>query len=204
MKPDSRARQQGTQRINKPCLQGSSNIRLRAVSTRLPFPDFGLFSSKLPTMSSNPNIDGLLTGPGPEIEAHLVEWSKTPLPEYAGTYAVVLDHVLTVAECAALSRAAEAASPDGWERALINVGMGMQELMPESRNCDRIVWDDAEIAARIWKRVAEYVPELHALEGCPGVTGTGPSKRGETWRMTRLNERMRFLRYGPGEYFRGG
>ena len=34
------------------------------------------------------------------------------------------------------------------------------------------------------------------------ITGHGPVKRGETWRVSRLNERLRFLRYERGMYFR--
>ena len=36
----------------------------------------------------------------------------------------------------------------------------------------------------------------------PGITGKGPVKRGETWRLTRLNEKLRFLKYTSGMYFR--
>jgi hypothetical protein len=34
------------------------------------------------------------------------------------------------------------------------------------------------------------------------VTGNGPAKRGETWKVTRLNERGRYLKYTGGEYFK--
>ena len=40
------------------------------------------------------------------------------------------------------------------------------------------------------------------LKYMPHVTGFGPAKRNETLRMTRLNERMRFLKYTNGQYFR--
>lgn len=36
----------------------------------------------------------------------------------------------------------------------------------------------------------------------PFVTGPGPTKRRETYRVSRLNERLRFLRYEGGEFFR--
>lgn len=35
-----------------------------------------------------------------------------------------------------------------------------------------------------------------------GITGKGPVERGETWRLTRLNEKLRFLKYTSGMYFR--
>jgi hypothetical protein len=43
---------------------------------------------------------------------------------------------------------------------------------------------------------------LHEVVGQPEVTGSGPVKRREVWKMTRLNERMRFLKYTKGEYFK--
>lgn len=43
------------------------------------------------------------------------------------------------------------------------------------------------------------VPEIGSLKDMPKV---GPSCGDETWTLTRLNERMRFLRYGKGQYFK--
>ena len=155
-----------------------------------------------PAVTAAVAADDLLTGPAPIIAFQRVDFAATPLREHVGKYAVILDHVLTVDECAALSRAAEAYAP--YERAMVNVGNGRQRAMPSVRHCDRVIWDDRTVVARLWKRVVPFVPELERLYGWPGVTGSGPARRGETWAATRLNERMRFLRYGPGEYFRGG
>jgi hypothetical protein len=41
--------------------------------------------------------------------------------------------------------------------------------------------------------------EIKRLENMPHVTGNA---RKGAWRMTRLNERMRFLKYVGGEYFK--
>ena len=56
---------------------------------------------------------------------------------------------------------------------------------PEVRNNTRVMLDDTERAASLWKRVKRYVPE----------------QRGG-WRALGLNERFRFYRYEPGQYFR--
>lgn len=85
---------------------------------------------------------------------------------------------------------------------MINVGNYQQEMVTDVRNCDRIIWDDADIVARIWARIEYLVPEIQRIENNARVTGLGPVKRKEVSILTRLNERMRFLRYGPGEYFR--
>ena len=44
--------------------------------------------------------------------------------------------------------------------------------------------------------------EILRLEKVPRIFGNGPAKRDEVWRLTRPNERMRFLKYEGGEYFR--
>lgn len=62
--------------------------------------------------------------------------------------------------------------------------------------------DDEDVVARIWARVKDHVPEVDLLKNMPHVTGFGPTKRKEVLHMTRLNERMRFLKYTSGQYFR--
>jgi len=149
--------------------------------------------------------EGFLSGPAPNLTLSHVDFAKARMPEYDGLYAVILDGVLSLDECNTLVAAAEAhAGAKSWERALINVGGGRQMLATDARNCGRIIWDDTEVVDRLWKRVEAAVPELHRLEGKTSqrILGNGPGKRGEVWKATRLNERMRFLRYEGGEYFR--
>lgn len=144
-----------------------------------------------------------LLGPGrPKILKAVVDFDHTDLPEYKGRYAVVLDNVFTKDECDTLVRAAEAQSKGAWEQAMINIGGGEQALMTDSRDCGRIIWDDADIVERIWSRIKGHVPEVEYLKDMARVTGYGPVKRGETLKMSRLNERMRFLKYEEGQYFR--
>ena len=156
-------------------------------------------------MSEHTTPEGLLAGPAPPIIVEKIDFTKTDLPasEYRDAYAVILDNVLTPSECAALVAAAEQHADGSWERALVNVGNNQQQMISEIRNCDRIIWDEPELAARLWARVAPHVPEVQRLQKWPKVTGEGPARRGESWVATRLNERLRFLRYGPEEYFRG-
>ena len=143
-----------------------------------------------------------LSGPGPEIAVQRIDFTKTTLPELNGLYAAVLDNVLSAPECAQFVEAAEATSNGLWEQALVNVGMGQQVLMKVVRDCRRIIWDDEEVVARLWDRVKAYVPEIETLKNMPYVTGMGPTRRKEVWKAVGLNERMRFLKYGAGQYFR--
>ena len=144
-----------------------------------------------------------LLGPGrPKILKAVVDFDRTELPEYNGHYATVLDHVFTKEECDTLVRAAEAQSNGTWEQAMINIGDGEQAVMADARDCGRIIWDDVDLVERMWSRIADSVPEIDRLEDMPKVTGNWPVMRNETWKLTRLNERMRFLKYAKGQYFR--
>lgn len=131
-----------------------------------------------------------------------VDWKKTDLPEYDGLYATVLDNCFTAAECKTLVSMAETSSDGVWHEAMINVGGGRQEFNPYARDCGRIILDDRRIVQKIWERVKDEVPEIMHLINIPRVTGNGPAKRKEVWKLSRLNERMRFLKYGEGQYFK--
>lgn len=145
-----------------------------------------------------------LSTPAANIKVGLIDFAQTDIPEYTGLYAVVLDNVLSPEECAQLIHGAEASTSTGWERAKINAGGGRQVLLTDQRNCGRIIWDSQDVASKIWSRI-EHVPEVQQimrLENVPRILGNGPNKRGEVWKLTRPNERMRFLKYEGGEYFR--
>jgi hypothetical protein len=147
--------------------------------------------------------EGFLGGPAPNLRKFNINWEKGGMPEYARLWAVVLDGVMTKEECDLLVAAAEATTNATWERAMVNVGGGRQALYSDLRNCGRIIWDDHDIVAKLWTRIESSVPEIHHLQNWPAVTGNGPTKRDEVWKVTRLNERMRFLKYTGGEYFKG-
>ena len=154
-------------------------------------------------------------GPEKEVVVSKVNFKEVGLPEYDGLYAVVIDNCLSKEECKEIVRAAEATTTtttttttkEGgkviWEQALVNVGNGKQRLMTDVRDCGRIIWDDEDLVAKIWSRVKDFVlPDIEYVKNKPQVTGFGPMKRGHVLQMSRLNERMRFLRYEPGQYFR--
>ncbi|KAL8688773.1 MAG: hypothetical protein Q9218_005397 [Villophora microphyllina] len=143
-----------------------------------------------------------LSNPGPEIKKKVINFKDTELPEYEGYYACILDNVLTTEECTNLVRAVKARNYGEWEHAMINTGYGKQELDPETRSCGRIIWDNQKLASKIWARCQDHVPEIHELKDRPDITGHGYLQQDWTYRLTRLNESMRFLRYLDGNYFR--
>lgn len=167
-----------------------------------------------------------------------VDWKTTPLPEYDGRYAVVLDNVLSRSECDELIKLAEASvdvvrigendpkggggegsqqeggfdGNDPWRPAMINAGGGYEVLDTTYRHSDRIIWDEQEVVDRLWARCLhgevgrQLRQRLEVLEGHDALRAIhGARKKGfenARWEMRQLNRRMRFLRYGPGQFFK--
>lgn len=147
--------------------------------------------------------EGFLAGPAPNLTRTDIDLNKSGISTvYDNLWAVILDGVLSEEECKELIAAAESTTDGKWERALVNIGGGMQAMYEDTRKCGRIIWDDRDLVAKLWARIEAAVPEIHELKNRPHVTGNGPLKRKETWKLTRLNERMRFLKYVGGEYFK--
>ncbi|KAL4804245.1 hypothetical protein BDV18DRAFT_28925 [Aspergillus unguis] len=151
------------------------------------------------------NSDFLPAQPPANAKCRKIDFATTdpPLPEYTRWFAAIIDNALTEAECTELIRQAEASTPDGsWDRALINAGGGRQVLSVDSRHCGRIILDSPELTEKLQARLAPFLKELgiDRLEDRPFVTGLAGRKK--TYRFTRFNERLRFLKYVGGEYFR--
>ncbi|RMZ89713.1 hypothetical protein DV736_g3046, partial [Chaetothyriales sp. CBS 134916] len=125
------------------------------------------------------------------------------LTDYSNAFALLIDNLLTSEECSALISAAEANAPNNaWATALVNVAGGLQQLRPEVRLCDSILWDEPAVAAQLLARITPHLPaEIATLANTPIITGWGPVRRKEVWALTRLNQRLRFLRYLPEMYF---
>ena len=152
--------------------------------------------------------DGFLrTPPADAVTLKPVQWTSSPIPEYDGRYAVTLHNVLSKEECDQLLRLAEASVPpnengDGpWRPAMVSSGPGMEAPAPGYRESDRIVWDEQEIVDRIWQRciLAEGLEEQLAMVEEEEDRTFGVPK----WDFRQVNKRMRFLKYGPGQFFKG-
>lgn len=89
--------------------------------------------------------------------------------------------LFTPAECDALIRLAEGI---GFDAAPITTGRGFV-MAPEIRNNTRVMLDDAPRAKALWAQLARFTPEAR-----------------DHGRAVGLNERFRFYRYAPGEFFR--
>ncbi|KAJ3539162.1 hypothetical protein NMY22_g4856 [Coprinellus aureogranulatus] len=140
-------------------------------------------------------------------EAPVLDWSKTPLADvYPGYYAKIIDDVFTPAECDALIALAQS---DGkqFTQAYLNFGMGANDKFMDLdfRNSDRILRFDKPAADQIYQRLLPYISEITALT--PGHqywerVATIDKRQRLTWKLVGVNERLSYLRYGEGQYFR--
>lgn len=138
--------------------------------------------------------------------------TSPPIAAFRDHFAAIVDNVLTPDECRLLLRLAEESAAQTtkesatatWDRAMVNVGSGQPTMAVDTRNCGRILWDTPEVADRLLHRLGPFLQNsgIESIYNQPLVTGRGPVKRGDSFRLSRLNERMRFLRYQGGEYFR--
>jgi len=122
-------------------------------------------------------------------------------------FAILIENALTPAECRSLLE--YATSRERWHQALVN-----EQLATGVRNSERLILDSPPLAAMLLERVRPFLESEEA--GVRVIRTRGKSKPGmrvwdgmrshwlgtNPWRLTRLNERLRYLKYGPGQYFR--
>lgn len=100
--------------------------------------------------------------------------------ELDSTRLFVIHSFLTPEECAALIERSEAL---GYCDAPITTSQGFV-LRKDIRNNERVMIDDVELAERLFERAKPLLPaEWYG------------------WMLAGLNERFRFYRYDPGQYF---
>jgi len=96
-------------------------------------------------------------------------------------WAVLIRNVLTKQECRDLIAFSE---HQGYEEALVNIGYGQQQKMPEFRNCKRMIIDNWNMVNCLWTRCSRFIPQYF-----------------KNRKKVSFNERLRFLRYHKGEFF---
>ena len=164
------------------------------------------------TMSSELSPDFLAPEAPPNATLRILDFEKTtpPIPAYKGHFAAVIDNLFTECECNEIIRLASestrsASCPEGqWARAMVNAGGGKETMAVDTRNCGRILWDSSTVAERLMARMRPFFEEggIAEIANRPVVTMLGPARRGEVFRLSGLNERLRVLRYEGGDYFR--
>lgn len=119
---------------------------------------------------------------------------------------IVIDDLFSKEECHQLMARSE---QQGYEEALVNIGGGRQQKLSHVRNSDRCIMDDPVLAEEIWQRILQtlnslppsqrekvYEPDALQLDDKLYTRSSG------WWTAVGLNERLRFLRYKPGTFFK--
>ncbi|KAJ3774355.1 hypothetical protein FB446DRAFT_639973 [Lentinula raphanica] len=143
-----------------------------------------------------------------------IDFASTPLAKwYSGDYALVVDNLLTPEECENLITLAESTESEdgkGWQPAKLQRGpvLGDQVLDTSYRFNDRILRFDHDAARQIYERVLPVVEKDIGViqQGSRWGRIVGEDSGGirvqGTWKLVGLNERLSFLRYGPGHFFK--
>jgi 2-oxoglutarate-Fe(II)-dependent oxygenase superfamily protein len=103
-----------------------------------------------------------------------------------GKFAIVVDGLFSPEECAGYIRLAE--NENAFSPAGLNTGTS-QVLYKEIRDCGRWINDDPDLAGIFFERLRPYLPE------------TAPDN--PKYHLVGLNERLRFLKYEEGQFFKG-
>jgi predicted 2-oxoglutarate/Fe(II)-dependent dioxygenase YbiX len=130
-------------------------------------------------IDAGPPLNFHLSAEGPEPTVTDVEISERFSKRKF--FALIIDNVLSPEECEEVIRVTE---ERGYGQAMVNVGGGRQKLMDDYRKSLRYMSDDKEFAQQLFLRVEKFIPQQwlgHKVVG--------------------LNERLRFLKYSPGDYF---
>ncbi|CAE7112922.1 unnamed protein product [Rhizoctonia solani] len=149
-----------------------------APTTRLTSPNF---KEEIP-IAGPPERDSELA----RVVAHRLDFVKLGLPEYKNRFAIVVDNLFTPEDCARYGAMVEAEKE--WEDA----GVGVKTVNTSYRNSSRILFDNEELANEIFEKLKPYLNDINSLD-----RGVRPPAR-----LIGLNKRFRFLKYGPGQFFR--
>lgn len=131
-----------------------------------------------------------------------IDFPAYGLPEYAHRTAFVIDNLFTPADCQRLLEAAESKSE--WVPAKLNGGGNLEYSDTSYRNSGRIMHDDEPLAEWIFEKLRPYLGGIEFIADAKRHNHLrAPSAQTtEGAQLLRLNERLRFLRYGPGEFFK--
>jgi len=116
------------------------------------------------------------------------------LPWAPNATCFTIENVLSDDECEQLIALSE--ERRGYEQALVNVGDG-QQAVSDVRQSSRWMVDSESAADELWRRIERHVPDVvkgKRHDGRHSGTTVG-------WYASGLNERLRFLKYNPGDYF---
>ncbi|KAK7046545.1 P4Hc domain-containing protein [Favolaschia claudopus] len=124
-----------------------------------------------------------------------VDFPALGLPRYKDCYAIVVDNLYSRETLSAILAEAE---QQEWQIAQINSGAEAYTI-PDYRNGERIIHDSFPLSEMIFKELRPHLSEIEEIEE---LTWSPSGKVMQKWRMVRLNERLRFLKYPKGGFFK--
>ncbi|KAG8925075.1 hypothetical protein FRC00_004370 [Tulasnella sp. 408] len=165
---------------------------------------------RLPEPPAAPSPDQ----PAPVV-VHEIDWDEVGWSENRGKVAFIIDNALTPEDCQKLLKAAEDTAP--WSVAAVHGGPGDKHgvVMEDYRKSSRILLDDFDLADFILSKLKPHMPE-EAVDA-PTSKYWQFSEDDSDWededdskkdknkanrvQLTRLNERLRYLKYVEGDFF---
>ncbi|KAJ7637305.1 hypothetical protein DFH06DRAFT_653793 [Mycena polygramma] len=131
------------------------------------------------------------------VPAGRIDFRAAGIPEYSNGYAIVVDDLYTRPMLTSLLGTAEQSVP--WQFAQINAGTEVFTA-PDFRNGERIIYDSFPLSEQVFEKLRPHLSGIEEIEEDVYVPGMGAAV--QKWRMVRLNERLRFLKYAKGGFFK--
>lgn len=135
------------------------------------------------------------------VPTGLIDFEAAGLSEYAHCYAIVIDSLFPNAELTSILSEAER---QPWQVAQINSGT-IAFTNTSYRNGQRIIHDSFELSAQIFDKIRPHLSVIEEIEEPVSLYLRHSGRHIQAvqkWRMVRMNERLRFLRYPKGGFFR--
>ncbi|KAJ7594916.1 oxidoreductase domain-containing protein [Mycena floridula] len=132
----------------------------------------------------------------PQISIQRIDFAAFNLPEYKSCYAWIMDGLFTDEELSRYLAAGEASAE--WTSAKVNVA-DYAFLDTSYRKGERIILDDVNLSKEIFTRIRPYLHDIEEIQ--VGEWTEEHGQRQVKKKMVRMNERLRFLRYHPGDFF---
>ncbi|CAE6464409.1 unnamed protein product [Rhizoctonia solani] len=159
-----------------------------------PFKGENILLSELQQGSVNPDAPF-------SVVTNRLDFLKLGLPEYRHKFTMVIDNLFTPEDCARYIAMVE--SEKEWEVAGVGVVAANTQAVDASyRHSGRILYDNEELASEIFEKLRPYLKDIEYMDHSPLHRNTYKHVTNVPARWVGLNKRLRFLKYGPGQFFR--
>ena len=111
----------------------------------------------------------------------IVKKIKLSIPSLSDKYVLIIENVFNEFECSQLIDFSENI---GYSEALVNLGFGYKKSLNEFRNHSKLTIDNKLMANYILNRIKDIIPNKF-----------------NNRKLIDINERLRFLKYSPNQYF---